>query len=79
MTYKRLATTTEEAGAGHILASEHNRRFLRTDEVDCDFYRILAEDRQEARKYKGEYLWEYSWAEERNSQLYWMLRGKTLE
>ncbi len=79
MTYKRLAATLEEAGAGHILASEGNRRFLRTDQVDCDLYRILAGDRQEARKYNGEYLREYSWAEERNAQLYWMLRGRTLE
>lgn len=79
MTYKRLAATLEEAGAGHILASEGNRRFLRTDQVDCDLYRILAGDRQEARKYNGEYLREYSWAEERNAQLYWMLRGKALE
>ena len=79
MTYKRLLATLEEAGAGHILASEGNRRFIRVDEVDCDLYRILAGDRQEARKYNGEYLREYSWAEDRNSQLYWMLRGKTLE
>lgn len=79
MTYKRLAATLEEAGAGHILASEGNRRFLRTDQVDCDIYRILAGDRQEARKYNGEYLREYSWSEERNAQLYWMLRGRTLE
>lgn len=79
MTYKRLAAALEDAGAGHILASEGNRRFLKTDEVDCDLYRILAGDKQEARKYNGEYLREYAWAEERNSQLYWMLRGKTRE
>lgn len=78
MTYKRLVATLEDAGAGHILASEGNRRYLKTDEVDCDLYHILAGDRQAARKYDGEYLREYSWAEERNSQLYWMLRGKTL-
>lgn len=76
MTYKRLAAILEEAGAGYILASEGNRRYLKTDEVDCDLYRILNGDRQEARKYNGEYLREYSWAEERNGQLYWMLRGK---
>lgn len=79
MTYKRLVATLDEAGAGHILASEGNRRFLKTDEVDCDLYRILAGDKQESRKYNGEYLREYAWAEERNSQLYWMLRGKAQE
>lgn len=79
MTYKRLANALEDAGAGHILASEGNRRYLKTNEVDCDLYRIMAGDRQEMRKYNGEYLREYAWAEERNAQLYWMLRGKTLE
>lgn len=78
MTFKRLSLTLEQAGAGHILGSEGNRRYLKTDEVDCDLYRILAGDRQEAKKYTGEYLREYSWAEERNGQLYWMLRGKSL-
>lgn len=75
MTYKRLVATLEEAGAGHILASKDNRRYIRTEEVECDLYRILAGDKQVARKYSGEYLREYSWAEERNGQLYWMLRG----
>lgn len=79
MTYKRLVATLEDAGAGHILASEGNRRYLRVDEVDCDLYRILAGDRQEARKYSGEYLREYSWAEARNAQLFWMLRGGSLD
>lgn len=76
MTYKRLADTLERAGAGHILASKENRRFIKTDEVDCDLYRILSGDKQAARNYHGQYLQEYSWAEERNSQLYWMLMGK---
>lgn len=75
MTYKRLAATLEAAGAGHILASGENRRYLRTDEVDCDLYRILAGDKQAAKRYNGEYLREYSWAEERNGQLSRMLLG----
>lgn len=79
MTFKRLPSTLEQAGAAHILASEGNRRYLRVDEVDCDLYRILAGDRQEARKYSGEYLREYSWAEARNAQLFWMLRGGSLD
>lgn len=73
MTYKRLLTTLEEAGVGHILATRENRRYLKVDEVECDLYRILAGDKQAARKYSGEYLREYEWAEERNAQLHWML------
>lgn len=73
MTYKRLLTALEEAGAGHILATQENRRYLKIDAVDCDLYRILAGDKQAARKYSGEYLREYEWAEERNAQLARML------
>lgn len=76
MTYKRLAAALEEAGAGNIIVSEKNRRYLRENQVDCDLYRILAGDRQAARRYSGDYLQEYSWAEERNAQLYWMLLSK---
>lgn len=76
MTYKRLLDALEDAGVGNILISRENRRFLKIDEVDCDLYRILAGDKQIMRKYHGQYLQEYSWAEERNSQLYWMLLEK---
>lgn len=79
MTYKRLLETLEEASAGHILTSGDNRRCLKTEEVDCDLYRILAGDKQAAREYNGEYLSEYTWAERRNSQLYWMLKSKETE
>lgn len=47
---------------------------LKTDAVECDLYRIMGGDRQEARKYSGEYLWEYEWAETRNGQLSRMLK-----
>ena len=73
MTYKRLADALENAGVGDILVTSENRRYLKMEQVDCDLYRILAGDKQAARKYSGEYLREYDWAEERNSQLYRML------
>ena len=73
MTYKRLADTLEEAGIGHILVSAANRRYLRVEEVDCDLYRILSGDTEVQKRYDGRYLQEYSWAEERNGQLYRML------
>lgn len=73
MTYKRLVTALEEAGIGHIIDSREKRRFLRLDQVNCDLYRILSGDKNAAKKYSGQYLREYSWAEERNGQLYRML------
>lgn len=74
MTWKRLADALESAGVGDIIAKSENRRYLKVKQVECDLYRILAGDKQAARKYNGEYLQEYAWAEERNAQLYWMLR-----
>ncbi len=76
MTYKRLADTLEEAGIGQILFSSSNRRYLRIEQVDCDLYRILSGDTAAAKRYAGQYLQEYSWAEERNGQLYRMLLAK---
>lgn len=73
MTYKRLADMLEEAGIGNIIESRENRRYLKANQVDCDLYRILSGDRQAAQKYDGEYMREYSWAEDRNGQLYRMI------
>ena len=78
MTYKRLANTLEEAGVGHIIASRENRRYLRVDQVDCDLYRILSGDERAAKQYDGQYMREYSWAEERNGQLHRMLLNRSL-
>lgn len=73
MTYKRLVIALDEAGIGYIIASSDHRRYIRTEEVDCDLYRILSGDQQAGSKYNGQYLQEYSWAEVRNGQLSRML------
>lgn len=72
MTWKRLLQAFESVGASDLLYTADNRRHLKTEAVSCDLYRILQGDRQAARKYNGEYLSEYDWAEERNAQLYKM-------
>lgn len=73
MTLKRLGDTLDAAGVGGVLRRNENRRYIKTDEIECDLYRLLNGDRQAARKYNGEYLREYEWAEERNAQLTRML------
>ena len=73
MTYKRLTNVLEDAGIGHVLVSKGNRKILRADLVDCDLYRILSGDKNAGKKYAGQYLQEYAWAEDRNGQLYRML------
>lgn len=79
MTWKRLSDALETAGVSHIIGTSENRRYIKTDSIDCDLYRILAGEREAARKYNGEYLKEYEWAEKRNAQLYRMLTEKTAE
>ncbi|MBR4308650.1 MAG: response regulator [Oscillospiraceae bacterium] len=73
VTFKRLLDDLEKEGLGHIIQTTGNYRSLCTDQVDCDLYRILSGDEQAARLYDGQYLQEYSWAEDRNGQLYFML------
>lgn len=79
MTWKRLFDTLEKAGVSDIIMTFEGRRCLKTDKVECDLYHILAGDKQAARKYNGEYLREYEWAEERNAQLYRMLTQEEKE
>lgn len=76
MTLKRLTDTLKSAGVDNILLKNENRRYIKTDEIECDLYRILAGDKQAARRYNGEYMSEYDWAEERNAQLFKMLGPK---
>lgn len=69
MTWKRLTEALENAGVGEVAYTADGRRHLKTDAVDCDLYRMLSGDKQELRRYNGEYLTEYEWSEERNAQL----------
>lgn len=73
VTYKRLVDALREVGIEDLLITSDNRRYLLTDKVDCDLYRIMEGDKSAAKKYNGMYLQEYSWSEERNAQLYRML------
>ena len=69
MTYKRLMDTLRERGIDDIIATDGRKKYLLTEKVECDLYRILAGDREAIRNYSGEYMREYSWGESRNAQL----------
>lgn len=69
VTFHRMLETLKEAGAEHIIGSEGRKRYLQTDQVDCDLYRLLAGNVKDLASYCGEYMKEYSWAESRNAQL----------
>ena len=68
-TMSRLKSLLEEAGIGFILGTKGKKKYIRTDQVDCDLYRMLAGDKNVILRYAGKYLYRYSWAEERNAQL----------
>ena len=69
MTFRRLVLQLRSVGAEDILITQGKRRSLNTEKVECDLYKILAGDEQAARRYTGEYLREYSWAEMTNAML----------
>ena len=68
----RLKSLLEEAGLQELILENGYTRYLNTEMVDCDLYRILKGDRDAMENYHGAYLRRYSWAEERNAQLYEM-------
>ena len=69
MTYRRLVLQLRSVGAEDILITQGKRRSLNTEMVECDLYQVLGGDEQAARRYTGEYLREYSWAEMTNAML----------
>ena len=52
-----------------IIATDGRKKYLLTERIDCDLYRILNGDLEAIPNYSGEYMREYSWAETRNAQL----------
>lgn len=69
VTFHRLMEELKEAGIEYIIGTEGRKRYIRTDQVDCDLYDILSGNTNALQKYFGEYMKEYSWAESRNAQL----------
>lgn len=69
VTMSRLKNRLKDAGIEHIIGSEGQKKFIRTDSVECDLYQMLSGDTRVIAKYSGVYLRRYSWAEERNAQL----------
>ena len=79
VTMSRLKSLLTEAGIGFILGTEGKKKYIRTDLVECDLYRMLNGDEKTIRQYSGSYLQRYSWAEERNAQLSEIKRCKVSE
>ena len=65
----RLKNLLEEIGLPDLIATSGNTKYLRTELVDCDLYKMLEGDSESIEKYTGSYLRRYSWAEERIAEL----------
>ncbi|NLV57396.1 MAG: response regulator [Clostridiales bacterium] len=69
MTCKRLREILTHSGIGFILSAEGPLKFIRPDTFACDYFRFLSGDQETMAKYNGQYMAEYSWAEETNARL----------
>ena len=64
-----LRSTLKKIGMEQALIRERRELAIRTDMVDCDYYRMLEGDMDAVNAYHGEYMKEYSWAEITNARL----------
>ncbi|MBQ7646078.1 MAG: response regulator [Clostridia bacterium] len=67
--FKRLISILEEKGISNIVLTKGRGKMINKDEIDCDYFAILAGDKKASVDFNGEYMSEYSWAEETNAKL----------
>ena len=59
-----LKATLNAVGAEEVLVSEPGSYAIDISRVNCDYYRLLDGDENAGRAFMGEYMRQYSWAEE---------------
>ncbi len=67
-----LKATLQEARAESILIESYNSRSINMLHLTCDYYRFLNGEKEAVNQYRGDYMEDYSWAEETNGELYQM-------
>ena len=78
MTAKRLREFLVQENISHILIEENGVRAIDMKYVDSDYYQILNGNEEAMKKYCGEYMREYSWAEITNAMLF-QITGRLAE
>ena len=68
-TMSRLKTTLDHAGISDLIISKGQAKCINTEMVDCDLYRMQQGEKSAVQNYRGKYLEEYPWAEERKKLL----------
>ena len=69
MTVKRLREILIAGGIDFILSTEGSAKFIKPDTFSSDYFQLLKGDPDVMTRYNGEYMSEYSWAEETNARL----------
>ena len=76
VTFKRLVEALNEMGIGYIIGTHDRKKYIKTEMIDCDLYRILDGEKEAGINYNGEYMRRYSWAEGQIAQLNHLLDSK---
>lgn len=58
-----LKAALDDIGQGGVLIRQRNRLAVKTDLLDCDYYRMLTGDMGAVNAFSGEYMEQYTWAE----------------
>lgn len=64
-----LKSTLESANAQDVFISQKTGYSVNTESIDCDYYQMIGGDAYAVKKYTGEYMNQYSWAEMTNAWL----------
>ncbi|MGI6221291.1 MAG: response regulator [Coriobacteriales bacterium] len=64
-----MRSTLESLGFGDVVVKHRGFVGIRTDAIDCDYYKFLEGDPLAIASYRGEYMSQYSWAEETHARL----------
>ena len=64
-----LRKTLANIGQEDLIIRQRGQIAIHTENLDCDYYRMLAGDMDAVNSFKGEYMTQYSWAEITAGQL----------
>ncbi len=76
-TMSRLKDLLEEAGIVDLIITNGHTKCINTELVECDLYQMMQGDTDAIADYNGYYLHRFSWAEERNAQLFQIKNGNS--
>lgn len=65
-----LNHTLDRIGMGEVLVRKRGEAAICRDMLDCDYYRLLDGEPEASRRFRGEYMTQYSWAEYTEGELW---------